>query len=146
MIQSDQYNHDDIISVLEECLSLTDRTSDQRILGNDFLFKGSTIHKYINVLIDGLISDLGELYLSVGVSYCRLRCFQEAVRCFQQALGPTSQRPSLLAKVLHNLGAALNSAGRFKPAVGYHRLAAGLYGPSPRVRTDQVSHTSVTIT
>ncbi|XP_044063972.1 tetratricopeptide repeat protein 24 isoform X2 [Siniperca chuatsi] len=102
MIQSDQFSHDDIIGVLTECLRLTESITDPRILG--------------------------ELYLSVGVSYCRLRCFQEAVQCFQQALGPTAQRPHLLAKVLHNLGAALNSAGQFAPAVGYHRLAAGLYG------------------
>ncbi|XP_070768242.1 tetratricopeptide repeat protein 24 isoform X2 [Enoplosus armatus] len=102
MIQSAQFSHDDIIGVLTECLSLTDSITDPRILG--------------------------ELYLSVGVSYCRLRCFQEAVQCFQEALGPTAQRPPLLAKVLHNLGAALNSVGQFTPAVGYHRLAAGLYG------------------
>uniref|UniRef100_A0A3Q3GUC3 Tetratricopeptide repeat domain 24 n=1 Tax=Kryptolebias marmoratus TaxID=37003 RepID=A0A3Q3GUC3_KRYMA len=70
----------------------------------------------------------GELYLSVGVSYCQLRCFQEAVPCFQRALDLTSQWPLLLAKVLHNLGAALNSLGRFSPAVGYHRHAARLYG------------------
>lgn len=64
----------------------------------------------------------------MGVSYCRLRCFQEAVQCFQQALSPAAQQPPLLAKVLHNLGAALNSVGQFTPALGYHRLAAGLYG------------------
>ncbi|XP_037641497.1 tetratricopeptide repeat protein 24 isoform X1 [Sebastes umbrosus] len=102
MIQSDQFSHDDIIGVLTECLSLTDSITDPRILG--------------------------ELYLSVGMSYCRLRCFQEAVQCFQQALGPSAQQPPLLAKVLHNLGAALNSLGQFTSAVGYHRLAAGLYG------------------
>ncbi|XP_076594178.1 tetratricopeptide repeat protein 24 [Chaetodon auriga] len=102
MIQSDQFSHDDINSALIECLSLTDRIAEPRILG--------------------------ELYLSVGVSYCQMRCFQEAVQCFQLALGPTAQHPPLLAKVLHNLGAALNSVGRFTPAVGYHRLAAGLYG------------------
>ncbi|XP_068585922.1 tetratricopeptide repeat protein 24 [Cebidichthys violaceus] len=102
MIQSDQFSHDDVTAVLTECLSLTDSITDPRILG--------------------------ELYLSVGVAYCRLRCFQEAVQCFQKALGPSAQRPPLLAKVLHNLGAALNSVGQFTPAVGYHRLAAGLYG------------------
>ncbi|XP_054477490.1 tetratricopeptide repeat protein 24 [Anoplopoma fimbria] len=102
MIQSDQFSHDDIINVLTECLSLTDNITDPRILG--------------------------ELYLSVGVTYCRLRCFQEAVPCFQKALGPAAQQPHLLAKVLHNLGAALNSVGQFTPAVGYHRMAAGLYG------------------
>ncbi|KAM7382786.1 hypothetical protein PAMP_002496 [Pampus punctatissimus] len=102
MIQSDQFKRDDIISVLTECLSLTDSVTDLRTLG--------------------------ELYLSVGVSYCRLRCFQEAVPCFQQALGPASQWPPLLANVLHNLGAALNSVGQFTAAAGYHRLAAGLYG------------------
>ena len=64
----------------------------------------------------------------MGVSYSRLRCFEEAVPCFQQALGPASQRPPLLANVLHNLGAALNSVGQFTAAAGYHRLAAGLYG------------------
>ncbi|XP_045898081.1 tetratricopeptide repeat protein 24-like, partial [Micropterus dolomieu] len=102
MIQSDQFSHNDIIGVLTECLSLTESITDPRILG--------------------------ELYLSVGVSYCHLRCFQDAARCFQLALGPAAQRPPLLAKVLHNLGAALNSVGQFTPAVGYHRLAAGLYG------------------
>ncbi|XP_008296574.1 tetratricopeptide repeat protein 24 [Stegastes partitus] len=102
MIQSDEFSQDDISGVLTECLSLTDSISDQRILG--------------------------ELYLSVGVSYCRLRCFQEAVQCFQLALSPVTQCPPLLASVLHNLGAALNSLGQFSPAVGYHRLAAGLYG------------------
>uniref|UniRef100_A0A3Q1GMJ0 Tetratricopeptide repeat domain 24 n=1 Tax=Acanthochromis polyacanthus TaxID=80966 RepID=A0A3Q1GMJ0_9TELE len=102
MIQSDEFSQDDISAVLTECLSLTDSIGDQRILG--------------------------ELYLSVGVSYCRLRCFQEAVQCFQLALGPAAQCPPLLASVLHNLGAALNSVGQFSPAVGYHRLAAGLYG------------------
>ncbi|KAM8735911.1 tetratricopeptide repeat protein 24 isoform 2-T2 [Acanthopagrus schlegelii] len=102
MIQSDQFSHDDTMAVLTECLSLTDRITDPRILG--------------------------ELYLSVGVSYCQLRCFQEAVPCFQQALEPLAQQPPLLAQVLQNLGAALNSVGRFKSAVGYHRLAARLYG------------------
>ncbi|XP_041843675.1 tetratricopeptide repeat protein 24 [Melanotaenia boesemani] len=102
MIQSDQFSHDDIKGVLAECLSLMDSTTDLRMLG--------------------------ELYLSVGVSYCQLRCFQEARLCFQQALGPAAHCPPLLAKVLHNLGAALNSLGQFTPAVGYHRLAAGLYG------------------
>ncbi|XP_023249447.1 tetratricopeptide repeat protein 24 [Seriola lalandi dorsalis] len=102
MIQSDQFSHDDIIGVLTKCLSLTDSITDPRTLG--------------------------ELYLSVGVSYCWLRCFEEAVQCFQQALGPAAQWPPLLAKVLHNLGAALNSLGQFTPAVGYHRQAAGLYG------------------
>uniref|UniRef100_A0A3B4UMS8 Uncharacterized protein n=1 Tax=Seriola dumerili TaxID=41447 RepID=A0A3B4UMS8_SERDU len=102
MIQSDQFSHDDIIGVLTKCLSLTDSITDPRTLG--------------------------ELYLSVGVSYCWLRCFEEAVQCFQQALGPAAQWPPLLAKVLHNLGAALNSVGQFTPAVGYHRQAAGLYG------------------
>ncbi|XP_044215369.1 tetratricopeptide repeat protein 24 isoform X2 [Thunnus albacares] len=102
MIQSDQFSQGDIIGVLTECLTLTDSVTDPRTLG--------------------------ELYLSVGVSYCRLRCFKEAVACFQQALGPASQRPPLLANVLHNLGAALNSVGRFTAAASYHRLAAGLYG------------------
>ncbi|KAM9309169.1 uncharacterized protein ttc24 [Pholidichthys leucotaenia] len=102
MIQSEQCSHNDITSALSECLSLTDSVTDPTILG--------------------------ELYLSVGVSYCRLRCFQEAVQCFQKALDPVAQQPPLLAKVLHNLGAALNSAGQFRAAVGYHRLAAGLYG------------------
>ncbi|TDH11132.1 hypothetical protein EPR50_G00057680 [Perca flavescens] len=102
MIQSDQFSRDDIISVLTESLSLTDSITNPRILG--------------------------ELYLCVGVSYCRLRCFQEAVACLQRALSPAAQQPPLLARVLHNLGAALNSAGRFPAAVGYHRLAAGLYG------------------
>ncbi|XP_069032253.1 tetratricopeptide repeat protein 24 [Embiotoca jacksoni] len=102
MIQSDQFSQDDVTGVLSECLSLTDSVTDPRTLG--------------------------ELYLSVGVSYCRLRCFQEAVQCFQLALGPAAQQPPLLAKVMHNLGAALNSVGQFTPAVGYHRLAAGLYG------------------
>ncbi|XP_071324899.1 tetratricopeptide repeat protein 24 isoform X2 [Trachinotus anak] len=102
MIQSNQFSNDDIIGVLTDCLSLMDSITDPRTLG--------------------------ELYLSVGVSYCWLRCFQEAVQCFQQALGPAAQWPPLLAKVLHNLGAALNSVGQFTSAVGYHRLAAGLYG------------------
>nr|XP_046254216.1 tetratricopeptide repeat protein 24 isoform X2 [Scatophagus argus] len=102
MMQSDQFSHDDIFNVVTECLSLTDRIKDPKILG--------------------------ELYLSVGVSYCQLRCFQEAVQCFWQALGPTAQQPPLLAKVLANLGAALNSVGQFTRAVGYHKMAAKLYG------------------
>ncbi|XP_074540322.1 tetratricopeptide repeat protein 24 [Halichoeres trimaculatus] len=110
MSQSDHFSQDDITSVLSECLSLTDSITEPRILG--------------------------ELYLSVGVSYCRLRCFQEGVQCFQQALGPSAQQPPLLAKVLHNLGAALNSEGQFRNAVTYHRLAAGLYG-SLGCRADQ---------
>ncbi|XP_019220445.1 tetratricopeptide repeat protein 24 isoform X3 [Oreochromis niloticus] len=102
MFQSDQCNQDDIIGVLSECLSLMGSITDPRTLG--------------------------ELYLSVGVSYCRLRSFQEAVQCFQKALSPTAKWPPLLAKVLNNLGAALNSMGQFRSAVDYHRLAAGLYG------------------
>ncbi|XP_026172584.1 tetratricopeptide repeat protein 24 isoform X2 [Mastacembelus armatus] len=102
MIQSEQFSHDDIIRVLTECLTLTDSIKKPR--------------------------NLGELYLSVGVSYCQIRCFQEAVQCFEAALGPAAQQPPLLAKVFHNLGAALNSVGQFTPAVGYHKLAAGLYG------------------
>lgn len=77
----------------------------------------------------------------MGVSYCQVRCFQEAVQCFQQALGPTAQQPPLLAKVLHNLGAALNAVGQFTPAVGYHRLAAGLYGQS----INQTDHLSIRV-
>ncbi|XP_013876631.1 tetratricopeptide repeat protein 24 [Austrofundulus limnaeus] len=102
MIQSDQLSQDDITDVLSKCLSLTDSITDPSILG--------------------------ELYLSVGVSYCQLRYFQEAVLCFERALDVTSQNPPLQAKVLHNLGAALNSLGQFSPAVDYHRLAATLYG------------------
>ncbi|XP_071400192.1 tetratricopeptide repeat protein 24-like, partial [Centroberyx affinis] len=116
MVQSDQFSQDDITSVLTECLSLADSVTDPRILG--------------------------ELYLAVGVAYCRLRCFWEAVRCFQQALPPPapcpppSLPPALLADTLLNLGAALNSVGQFRPAVGYHRLAVGLYGSLGR-RADQ---------
>ncbi|XP_026227188.1 tetratricopeptide repeat protein 24 isoform X2 [Anabas testudineus] len=110
MVQSDQFNLDDIMSALTECLSLIDSIKDPRALV--------------------------ELYLSVGVSYCRLRCFKEAVQCFRAALDPAAQWPPLLAKVLHNLGAALNSLGQFTSAVGYHRLAAGLYG-SLGCRADQ---------
>ncbi|XP_047216430.1 tetratricopeptide repeat protein 24 isoform X3 [Girardinichthys multiradiatus] len=102
MVQSDQFNHNDIKGRLTESLSLSNSVSDP--------------------------STLGDLYLSVGVSYCRIRCFQEALACFQRALDPAAQRPPLLAKVLHNLGAALNSLGKFSSAVDYHRLAAGLYG------------------
>ncbi|KAM4580994.1 tetratricopeptide repeat protein 24 isoform 1-T2 [Odontesthes bonariensis] len=102
MIQSDQFSQDDVSSVLDDCLSLTDSITDLRTQG--------------------------ELYLSVGVFYCRLRCFQDGVQCFQRALGPAAQWPHLQAKVLHNLGAALNSVGQFRPAVHYHRLAVGMYG------------------
>ncbi|XP_071779838.2 tetratricopeptide repeat protein 24 [Centroberyx gerrardi] len=120
MVQSDQFSQDDITSVLTECLNLADSITDPRTLG--------------------------ELYLAVGVAYCRLRCFWEAVRCFQQALPPSgppptgppppSLPPTLLADTLLNLGAALNSVGQFRPAVGYHRLAVGLYGSLGR-RADQ---------
>ncbi|XP_004572213.2 tetratricopeptide repeat protein 24 isoform X3 [Maylandia zebra] len=110
MTQSDQCNQEDIIGVLSECLSLMGSITDPRTLG--------------------------ELYLSVGVSYCRLRSFQEAVQCFQKALSPAAKWPPLLPKVLHNLGAALNSMGQFRSAVDYHRLAAGLYG-SQGCRGDQ---------
>lgn len=65
----------------------------------------------------------------MGVSYCRLGCFQEALQCFQKAVNPAAQQPPLLARVLHNLGAALNSVGRFRAAVDAHRLAARLHGP-----------------
>ncbi|KAF7645012.1 hypothetical protein LDENG_00212050 [Lucifuga dentata] len=102
MLQSDRFSQDDIINVLTQCLSMADSITDQSILG--------------------------ELYLEVGVAYCRLRCFQEAVDCFQQALTPAAHQPTLLAAVLHNLGAALNSLGQYRSAVGYHRLATGLYG------------------
>lgn len=34
MIQSDQFSHDDIISVLTQCQSLTDSITDPRTLGN----------------------------------------------------------------------------------------------------------------
>nr|XP_054596877.1 tetratricopeptide repeat protein 24 isoform X2 [Nothobranchius furzeri] len=102
MIQSDQFSQDDITSVLTECQNFLENITDQNILG--------------------------ELYLSVGVSYCQLRCFEEAVLCFNLALGPAAQSPPLLAKVLQNLGAAQNALGQFGPAVDHHRLAAGLYG------------------
>ncbi|XP_024917302.1 tetratricopeptide repeat protein 24 [Cynoglossus semilaevis] len=102
MIQSQQFSSDDITGVLDECLSLTHGISEPRILG--------------------------ELYLSVGVSFCRLRCFPQALQCFQNAVSPAAQWPPLLAKVTHNLGAALNSVGQFKSALVYHRQAAGLYG------------------
>lgn len=64
----------------------------------------------------------------MGVSYSRLRCFQEALQCFQLAMQPAAQQPTLLPTVLHNLGAALNATGRFQAAVDAHRLAARLYG------------------
>ncbi|KAM3613782.1 uncharacterized protein V6R79_005062 [Siganus canaliculatus] len=102
MIQSARFSHDDITGVLRRCLRLASRVTDPRILG--------------------------ELYLSVGVSYCRLRCFQEAVHCFHQALEPSAPQPPLLARVLHNLGAALNTMGHFSAAVSFHRSAAALYG------------------
>ncbi|XP_023187416.1 tetratricopeptide repeat protein 24 isoform X3 [Xiphophorus maculatus] len=110
MVQSDLSNHDDISSVLTECLSLSSSIRDPSILG--------------------------ELYLSVGVAYCRIRCFQEAVSCLGRAVEPAAHRPPLLAKVLHNLGAALNAAGDFSSAVERHRLAARLYG-SQGCRGDQ---------
>lgn len=66
----------------------------------------------------------------MGVSFCRLRCFPQALQCFQNAVSPAAQWPPLLAKVTHNLGAALNSVGQFKSALVYHRQAAGLYGQS----------------
>ncbi|KAM4567988.1 tetratricopeptide repeat protein 24 isoform 2-T2 [Fundulus diaphanus] len=110
MVQSDQFSHDDVKDRLTECLRLSNIVGDP--------------------------STLGELYLSVGVSYCRIRCFQEAVTCFQPALDLAGQRPPLLAKLLHNLGAALNSLGKFSSAMDYHRLAAGLYG-SLGCRADQ---------
>uniref|UniRef100_A0A3P9PN62 Uncharacterized protein n=1 Tax=Poecilia reticulata TaxID=8081 RepID=A0A3P9PN62_POERE len=78
----------------------------------------------------------GELYLSVGVAYCRIRCFQEAVASLRRAVEPAARRPPLLAKVLHNLGAALNAAGDFSSALEWHRLAAQLYG-SQGCRGDQ---------
>ncbi|XP_043972608.1 tetratricopeptide repeat protein 24 isoform X2 [Gambusia affinis] len=110
LVQSDLSNHDDISRVLTECLSLSSSVSDSSILG--------------------------ELYLSVGVAYCRIRCFQEAVSCLRRALEPAAHRPRLLAKVQHNLGAALNAAGDFSSAVAHHRLAARLYG-SQGCRGDQ---------
>ncbi|XP_035991544.1 tetratricopeptide repeat protein 24 isoform X2 [Fundulus heteroclitus] len=110
MVHSDQFSHDDVKDRLTECLRLSNSVGDP--------------------------STLGELYLSVGVSYCRIRCFQEAVTCFQPALELAAQRPPLLAKLLQNLGAALNSLGKFSSAVDYHRLAAGLYG-SLGCRADQ---------
>ncbi|XP_055083724.1 tetratricopeptide repeat protein 24 [Periophthalmus magnuspinnatus] len=103
MVQAES-SPSDVTKVLSDCLSLTDSITDQSILG--------------------------ELYLSVGVVFCQVRSFQEAVQCFQKALSPASQlqeRP-LLAKVLLNLGAALNAVGEFKAALEYHRLAAKLYG------------------
>ncbi|XP_075995003.1 tetratricopeptide repeat protein 24 [Genypterus blacodes] len=102
MVQSDCFANDDIINVLTQSLSLTACITDPSILC--------------------------ELYLGVGVAYCHIRCFQEAVRCFQQALTPAAPQPPLLAKVMHNLGTALNSLGQYRSAVGYHRLAAGMYG------------------
>lgn len=84
----------------------------------------------------------------MGVAYCWLRCFPEAVECLQQAVGPAAQWPHLLAKVLHNLGAALNSVGGFTPAVSVHRQAASLYGQTspvtPASPVSQLSHLSVT--
>lgn len=35
MIQSDGFSHDDITCVLTECLNLTEKIGDPRILGND---------------------------------------------------------------------------------------------------------------
>lgn len=64
----------------------------------------------------------------MGVAYCRIRCFQEAVSCLGRAVEPAAHCLPLLAKVLHNLGAALNAAGDFSSAVERHRLAAWLYG------------------
>lgn len=84
----------------------------------------------------------------MGVAYCCLRCFPEAIACLQQAQGPASAWPHLLAKVLHNLGAALNSVRSFSPAVSVHRQAASLYGQTspgtPVSLVAQPSHLSVT--
>ncbi|KAK7886193.1 hypothetical protein WMY93_025814 [Mugilogobius chulae] len=110
MVQSDS-SPTEVTTVLTDCLSLANSGTDQSILG--------------------------ELYLSVGVVFCQVRSFHEAVQCFQKALNSASQlqqRP-LLAKVLLNLGAALNAVGEYKAALEYHRLAAKLYvhcsGPAP---------------
>lgn len=40
MIQSNQFSHGDIIGVLTECLSLTEKIFDPRILGNVLQTKG----------------------------------------------------------------------------------------------------------
>ncbi|XP_072316877.1 uncharacterized protein [Eucyclogobius newberryi] len=103
MVQS-ELSPTEVTKVLSDCLSLTNSITNQSLLG--------------------------ELYLSVGVVFCQVLSFHEAVQCFQKALNLASQlqeRP-LLAKVLLNLGAGLNSVGEFKASLEYHRLAAKLYG------------------
>lgn len=104
MVQSQDFSPSDVTSVLSECLSLSHSITDQTLLAEHFL--------------------------SVGVVFCQVCSFQEAVQCFQKALSPASQQQQrvLLAKVLLNLGAALNAAGEFRTALEYHRFAAKYYG------------------
>ncbi|XP_056142141.1 tetratricopeptide repeat protein 24 [Lampris incognitus] len=102
MIQSEQFSVDDIISVLAECQVLSDSITDKHTLG--------------------------ELYLSLGLCYSQLRYFQEAVGCYQLGLSQKDSPPAHRAALLQNLGAALNSLGRYHQALDYHRQAAGLHG------------------
>eukprot|EP00063_Salmo_salar_P041701 XP_014016536.1 PREDICTED: tetratricopeptide repeat protein 24-like [Salmo salar] len=102
MLQSDDFTMDDIITVLTDCLELSDNIKDPELLG--------------------------KVYNDLGLSFSQLKLFQEAAGCYERALPLASTRPSMLAVVLQNLGAVHNTLSQYRQALDYHRQAASLHG------------------
>ncbi|KAL0984872.1 hypothetical protein UPYG_G00149780 [Umbra pygmaea] len=102
MLQSHDFTVDDIITVLTDCLELSNHIKDPESLGN--------------------------LYNDLGLSFSQLKLFQEAASCYEQALPLVSTKPSRQAVVLQNLGAVHNTLNQYRQSLDYHRKAAGLHG------------------
>ncbi|XP_019896587.2 tetratricopeptide repeat protein 24 [Esox lucius] len=102
MLQSNDFTMDDIITVLTECLELSNHVKDPK--------------------------SLGKLYNDLGLSFSQLKLFQEAAMCYERALPLVSTKPSRQAVVLQNLGAVHNTLGKYHQALNYHRKAASLHG------------------